>query len=85
MNPLNKHPQVRQVLLNIQWGVTGLQTVGSALFAFMYGVPADWPAWFLGSLAVTPVLWTYLGFTAQGNVTGTDEDGFKIDAWEGDA
>lgn len=77
-NPLDRHPQVREALLNVQWGVTGLQTVGSALFLFMYQSPADWPVWFLASLAVAPVLWGYLGFTAQANVTGTDIKGYPI-------
>lgn len=79
-NPLNNHPKIRQGALNVQWGVTGLQTVGGALFAFMYGSPADWPVWFLGSLAVAPVLWAYLGVTAQGNVTGIDPNGYKLPA-----
>lgn len=79
-NPLNNHPKIRQGALNAQWLVTGAQTVGGALFAFMYGSPADWPVWFLGSLAVAPVLWAYLGLTAQGNVTGIDPQGYKIPA-----
>lgn len=78
MNPLDKHPQVREALLLLQWIVTGLQTVDSALFFFMYQSPDDWPTWFLGSLAVTPVLWAYLGFSAQKNVTGTDTQGYPL-------
>lgn len=77
-NPLDKHPKIREVALATQWVVTGVQTVLSALFAFMYGNPADWPVWFLGSLAVAPVLWAYLGRTAQGNVTGTDAEGYPL-------
>lgn len=79
-NPLNKHPKVREGFLAFQWLVTGIQTVGGALFAFIYGVdPGAWPIWFLGSLAVAPVLWAYLGLTAQGNVTGIDPNGYKIE------
>jgi hypothetical protein len=77
-NPLNRHPRVREAALATQWVVTGVQTVLSALFAFMYGSPAEWPVVFLGSLAVTPVLWAYLGLTAQGNVTGMDPQGYKL-------
>jgi hypothetical protein len=69
MNPLDKYPAVRSALYLVQWLVTGIQTVLSAYFAFSIGVDgmADWPRWFLGSLAVAPVLWTYLGLTAQAN------------------
>lgn len=82
-NPLNRHPKVREVALGAQWAVTGVQTVLSALFAFMYGTPADWPVVFLGSLAVAPVLWAYLGVTAQGNVTGNDPAGYKLPTTQG--
>lgn len=78
-NPLDRHPKIRQGLLDVQWGVTGLQAVGSALFLFMYQSPADWPVWFLASLAVAPALWGYLGFTARNNVTGTDSAGYPIE------
>jgi len=67
-NPLDNYPRVRSILYVIQWVVTGVQTVLSAAFTFIYGTPDDWPLWFLGSLAVTPVLWSYLGVTAQTNV-----------------
>jgi hypothetical protein len=82
-NPLNNHPKVREVLLGIQWIATGIQVVLGALFGFLYGVtPGDiaeqWPVWFLASLAVAPVLWSYLGFTAQQNVTGTDLKGLPV-------
>lgn len=83
-NPLDRHPEVREWLLLLQWLVTGAQTVGSALFLFMYQNPADWPTWFLGSLAVAPVLWAYLGFTAQNNVTGTNVLGYPITNQEAD-
>lgn len=79
MNPLDKHPKVREILLLIQWLVTGAQAVCSALFLFIYGEsPDQWPVWFMASLAVAPVLWAYLGFTAQHNVTGTDATGHQI-------
>ena len=68
MNPLDDKPEVRKGLYLVQWLLTGVQTVLSAAFAFAYGEPANWPQWFLGSLAVLPVLWAYLGLTAQNNV-----------------
>ena len=69
MNPLDRFPRVREVLYLIQWTVTGIQTVLSAYFVFDFGNDVSlWPQWFLASLAVAPVLWTYLGITAQANV-----------------
>ena len=68
MNPLNRYPKVREALYLVQWIVTGIQTVLSAAFAFIYGDMTGWPDWFLLSLAVAPVLWTYLGTTAKANV-----------------
>lgn len=68
MNPLDDYPVVRKALYFVQWLVTGVQTVLSAFFAFHFGAVDGWPQWFLASLAVTPVLWAYLGVTAQRNV-----------------
>lgn len=68
MNPLDQYPAVRTVLYALQWFLTGVQVVLSALFTFLYGAPDDWPVWFLASLAVLPALWSYLGVTAQANV-----------------
>ena len=85
-NPLNTRPKVREVLLTIQGGTNGVLVVLGALFAFLYGVTpediAQWPVWFLASLAVAPALWAYLGFTAQRNVTGNDWNGMPMD-WAG--
>lgn len=67
-NPLDNYPSIRSGLYLTQWIVTGIQTVLSAFFAFQLGSPDDWPRWFLASLAVAPVLWAYLGITAQTNV-----------------
>lgn len=74
MNPLDRFPRIREGLYLIQWVVTGAQTVLSAYFTFALGQSVDsWPEWFLASLAVAPVLWTYLGITAKGNVSTTQE------------
>ena len=82
-NPLDRHPRIRQGLLDVQWAITGVQTVLSALFLFLYGENLDrWPMWFLASLAVPPVLWAYLGRTARGNVTGTDAAGMPLTTTE---
>lgn len=82
-NPLNDYPKVREVLLAVQWVANGIQVVLGALFAFIYGPDlANWPVWFLASLAVAPVLWSYLGFTAQRNVTGNDVNGKPITTTE---
>lgn len=79
MNPLDRFPRVREALYLIQWVVTGAQTVLSAYFTFALGQSVDsWPEWFLASLAVAPVLWTYLGITAKGNVTTTGSDEFDL-------
>lgn len=69
MNPLDNLPQVRKVLYVLQWVVTGIQAVLSAYFTTVADRPMDrWPEWFIASLAVGPVLWTYLGITASSNV-----------------
>lgn len=69
MNPLDKYPRVRAYLYLIQWIVNGLIAVLTAVFTFQYGLTEidQWPQWFLGIIAVAPVLWTYLGLTAQQN------------------
>lgn len=69
MNPLDQYPAIRQALYLVQWLTTGAQTVLATFFAFQMGTPDDWPRWFLATLAVTPVLWAYLGITAQTNTT----------------
>lgn len=72
MNPLSNYPGVREVLYVVQWTITGIQTVLSAYFAFARPEMDSWPTWFLASLAVAPVLWAYLGITAQSNITPSD-------------
>ena len=65
MNPLNKYPKIREALYLVQWVVTGIQTVASAVLALVLGEPTEWPQWYVVALAVTPVVWTYLGLTAK--------------------
>lgn len=89
MNPLQEYPRVRRALYLIQWAVSGVQAVLSAIFAFVYGASdlEDWPRWFLGTLAVLPVAWAYLGLTAQTNVstpTTVLDEGEAVEVDEGD-
>lgn len=80
-NPLDKHPKVREALLLVQWIVTGVMgIVGVVLLALAGGNPEELPAWYLIAVVATQFAWTYLGFTAQNNVTGTDENGLPINS-----
>ena len=67
MNPLNDYPQVRKVLYALQWLVNGVLVVAGAVFVANGTDTADLPQWYVLALAVGPVLWTYLGLTAQQN------------------
>lgn len=67
MNPLDNLPQVRKVLYVVQWVLNGIATVLSAWFLASDRPMDRWPEWFVVSLAVLPVLWTYLGITASKN------------------
>lgn len=68
MNPLDNLPQVRKVLYVIQWVLNGAATVLGAFFAASDRTVNQLPDWYVISLAVLPVLWTYLGITASQNV-----------------
>jgi len=68
VNPLDRYPAIRAALYLAQWVFNGITVVLSAVFTFTTGMPDDWPRWYLGILAVAPVLWAYLGRTAQTNV-----------------
>ncbi len=67
MNPLDNLPQVRKVLYVIQWVLNGVATVLGAYFAAVGRDIDRLPEWYVVSLAVLPVLWTYLGITASKN------------------
>jgi len=69
MNPLDNYPQIRRVLYAIQWLVNGVLTLAGAYFLISQTAPDDLPHWYVYTLALAPVLWTYLGITAQTNVT----------------
>lgn len=68
MNPLNDMPQVRKVLYLIQWVYNGVLTVSVGVFAISQTPLEDAPMWYLYAAGLGPILWTYLGITAQTNV-----------------
>lgn len=78
MNPLNKYPKVREFALLIQWITTGLTTVGGVVLAGIYDGVDQIPGWYNVVVMVLAALWTYTGLTAQGNVTGTDPNGYQL-------
>lgn len=68
MNPLDKYPAIRSALYMVQWAVNGVLTIAGVVFVSR-GVSIDrLPEWYVLALAIAPVLWTYLGLTAQRNV-----------------
>lgn len=68
MNPLDDYPQVRKALYFFQWLVNGVLAVAGAVFAVGDTSIDGLPEWYVLTLAIAPVLWTYLGITAQTNV-----------------
>ncbi|MGY0390827.1 hypothetical protein ACWZJV_27960 [Nocardioides sp. WG-D5] len=78
MNPLNKYPKVREFALMIQWITTGLTTVGGIALAGIYDGVDRIPGWYNVAVMGLAALWTYTGLTAQGNVTGTDPEGYQL-------
>lgn len=69
MNPLDQYPQIRKALYLVQWLVNGVLTIAGVVFLTQGTTPEDLPQWYILTLAIAPVLWTYLGITAQANVT----------------
>ena len=69
MNPLDRYPRAREVAYFIQWTVNGFLTIAAVVFATLGTRLEDLPRWYLLVLAIAPALWTYLGLTAQQNVT----------------
>lgn len=78
MNPLNKYPKVREFALMVQWITTGLTTVGGIALAGIYDGVDRIPGWYNVAVMGLAALWTYTGLTAQGNVTGTDANGYQL-------
>ena len=72
MNPLNDLPGVRKVLYLVQWVINGILVIAGVVFVTQGTSTEELPDWYVLALAVGPVLWTYLGLTAQQNVDETD-------------
>lgn len=69
MNPLDSYPRVREVAYLFQWLVNGVLVIAGVVFATLGTALEDLPSWYVLTLAIAPALWTYLGLTAQHNVT----------------
>lgn len=67
MNPLNDYPAARLWLYRVQWVLNGVIAVLGAYFAVTQTAIDDLPQWYVVTLAVLPVLWTYLGVQAAAN------------------
>lgn len=67
MNPLDRYPSARAALYMLQWVVNGVLTIAGVVFATMGTALDSLPSWYVLALAIAPVLWTYLGLTAQTN------------------
>lgn len=71
VNPVDEYPVVRKALYLVQWLANGVLVVAGAVFVVLGTSTDDLPRWYVLALAVGPVLWAYLGLTAQTNVTDT--------------
>lgn len=76
MNPLTKHPKVREVAYLLWWIASGVTGVTWA--AYLAIQPDDVPTPVLVAALVVSLAGTYLGFTAQTNVTGNDTKGLPV-------
>lgn len=77
-NPLNNHPRVREVVYAIWWTLSGV--TGVTMGAYLAVQPQDVPTPVLVAVLVVSLSGTYLGFTAQRNVTGNDTRGVPVTA-----
>lgn len=68
MNPLNDLPAVRKALYLVQWVINGVLVIAGVVFLTQGTATEELPEWYVLALAISPVLWTYLGITAQQNV-----------------
>lgn len=70
MNPLDNYPKARTVAYFLQWVINGVLGITSIVL-----VSLDMnPTWWIITQAVFNFLWTYLGLTAQKNVTQPEPD-----------
>lgn len=68
MNPLEQYPKIRSALYFVQWAVNGLLAVAGAIFVARQTPLDQLPEWYVLACAIGPVVWAYLGMTAQRNV-----------------
>lgn len=76
MNPLDRYPRVREVAYLVWWVASGV--VGTAMAVYVAQPAEALPDWVLIAALVVSYSGVYLGFTAQRNVTGTDEKGLPM-------
>lgn len=79
MNPLDSLPRVRAALYLVQWVVNGALTLAGGYFVLAGVGVDDLPRWYVITVGMAPLLWTYLGITAQANTPSYE------DVVEGDA
>lgn len=65
MNPLNRHPRIRQAAYYVQFVVAGAVLLIGVGYA---AAETALPTWYAVVAAVTSALWSYLGLTAGRNV-----------------
>lgn len=70
MNPLDNYPAVRKALYLVQWLVNGIIVVAGAYYVLADVSPDKW---YIIAAGLGPVLWTYLGITAQQNTPVPDK------------
>lgn len=71
MNPLDSRPKLREAAYLIQWIVNLVLGIASIVLVAL----SQNPLWWVIVQAVFNFVWTYLGITAQSNVTqNTDYD-----------
>jgi hypothetical protein len=73
MNPLDKYPSVRSALYMVQWVANGILTIAGVVFVTLGRDLDKLPEWYVLALAIAPVLWTYLGMTAQANTPSAQD------------
>lgn len=80
MNPLSKHPKIRAYLYGVWWAASGVIGAAGVYYA---ATPGQIPAAYNVTVLIVSFAGVYLGFTAQTNVTGTDEKGLPITPTKG--
>jgi hypothetical protein len=76
MNPLTKYPRAREIAYLVWWIASGVTGVTMAVYLAIQ--PDSVPTPVMVATLVVSLGGTYLGFTAQSNVTGTDAQGLPV-------